>query len=104
MGKIVLRMANIRNASNTIRAARCDVNRSLSQVCRSKQTIDYRIRSKNNIDARLNHIIYSLSQVSDKLAKIDSTVNHGIDSYQNADYQAMIRAQKMIDAWKIKKR
>lgn len=97
MGTINIKLDAVLAQSRDLSNARQTVADVKSSVDSLYRQIDSRILNRNNIGTRMRNAFNQMNGIQDKVGRIKSTVESGVNSYYTADMKAVHEARKITD-------
>ncbi len=95
MSTININVRNVISASAKINAAKKEAASARMAIRGTTQFIDTKIRSQDNLDARLNRIYNEIRQIENQMGRISNVVTEGANRYQAVENEAVWKAKKM---------
>ncbi len=94
MSTININVRNVISASAKINAAKKEAASARMAIRGTTQFIDTKIRSQDNLDARLNRIYNEIRQIENQMGRISNVVTEGANRYQAVENEAVWKAKK----------
>lgn len=95
MSSIKINIRNVICASEDIQAARKEAVSVKKGIRGTVRFIDPRIRSRDNLDNRLNQICDHISQIENQMNRIQDVVSNGANKYRTIESQAVLKAREL---------
>lgn len=96
MSKIEINIKNVICASVKINEAKKEAASARMGIKGTMNFIDERIRSRNNLEGRLNQVRSQISRIEAHMEQIDSVVSNGANRYRTVDNQAVGQARELF--------
>lgn len=96
MSKIEINIRGVICASESIEAAKKEVVSARTGIRGTTRFIDPHIRSRENLDIRLNQLCGHMDQIENKMAGIARVVSNGANKYRTVENQAVSKAQELV--------
>lgn len=104
MSKIRIHIRNVICASAQINGAKKEVVSARTGIRGTANFIDARIRSRDNLNNRLNQVCSRIDRIESQMGQIDRVVSNGANQYRAVEDQAVWRAKELSDIGTHRKR
>ncbi len=95
MPEIEINIRGVICASGSIEAAKKEVTSARTGIRGTTRFIDPRIRSRDDLDKRLNQLCRKMDQIDEKMFRIARVVSDGANKYRTVENQAASKAREL---------
>lgn len=103
MSKIRIHIRNVICASAQINGAKKEVISARTGIRGTANFIDVRIRSRDNLNHRLNQVCSRIDRIESQMGQIERVVSNGANQYRTVEDQAIWKARE-LDFGSVEKR
>lgn len=96
MPEIEINIRGVICASESIETAKKEVASARTGIRGTARFIDPQIRSRDDLDMRLNQLCRDMDQIENKMIRIARVVSDGANKYRTVENQAVSKASELL--------